>query len=133
MYETITGLKEKIAAVMPLLDANLTAAYNEWMSGSLAKSAFEYCSTRHLAAGHIMEANPEELVEEAALAASARLFLDLRSALKDVPTERKASAEAMVQGLRDFLITQGFTETNVFFDIPMRPVSAVSASSFMTA
>jgi hypothetical protein len=121
MYKTITGLKEHIAAVMPLLDANMAAAYQEWMAGTLAKGAFDYCSTRHLTAGHIVEANPAELNEEAALAAGARLFIDLRSALKDVPADHLAVEEAKVENLREFFVEQGFTETNQVFDIPMRP------------
>jgi hypothetical protein len=128
MYQTIIGLKQHIAAVMPLLDANLAAADKEWMAGTLAKGAFDYCSTRHLAAGHIVEANPAELNEEAALAAGARLFLDLRSALKDVPADRRAGEEAKVEGLRKFFVEQGFTAVNSLFNIPMRPTPRAAAS-----
>lgn len=128
MYKTIIGLKEHIAAVMPLLDANMAVAYKEYMAGDLAKGAFNYVSTRHLAAGHIVEANPAELNEEAALAAGARLFLDLRSALKDVPADRRATEEANVESLRTFFVEVGFTEVNRHFNIPMRPAQPAAAA-----
>lgn len=128
MYKTIIGLKEHIAAVMPLLDANLAAAHKEYMAGSLAKGAFNYCSTRHLTAAHIVEANPAELNEEAALAAGARLFLDLRTALKDVPADRRAAEEAKVENLREFFVKEGFTAINRHFDIPMRPAPSATVA-----
>jgi hypothetical protein len=121
MYETLIELKKRIAAVMPLLDANLAAARTEWMAGILARGAFEYCSTRHLTACHIVEAPPETLLEEPALLAGARLFIDLRSAMKDVPADRRAADEAKVEELRKFYAEQGFTAINPHFDIPMKP------------
>jgi hypothetical protein len=127
----LIALQTRVAAVLPLLEANVGAAYREWMDGTLARGAYEYCLHRSAVASAIAGSPLDELVVEAAFLAGAPLFIDLHSAMKDVPSERQPGEQAKVDALHSLYIAQGFTEMHPHLKIPVLPSNCVAQSSLI--
>jgi hypothetical protein len=121
MTTQINELKTHVSAILPLLDANLGAANKEWMAGDISRGAYEYCLQRHAVALSIIGMDVSELNEDGAFKAGATLFIDLRSAIKDVPVEKRDSEQKKVDDFLSFYVDSGFTEEHALFKIPIRP------------
>jgi len=121
MTQKITQLQARVTDILPLLDANLKAAYNEWMNGKISRGAYEYCLSRHGSAISMIGRNPIELNEDIVFKIGATFFIDLRSAIKDVPAVEMERAQKKIDDLLSFYVKSGFTETNKFLEIPALP------------
>jgi len=107
---------------MPLLTANVSAAHAEYMDGRLAHGAYNYCLSRQAQVLAVLAADEARVTVTAALKVCSMMFLDLRTAVKDLSEVEKPSAQAKVDELLTFYKEQGFTETNPVFDIPAMPI-----------
>lgn len=123
MQTNLTQLQAHLSAVLPLLSANLSAAYTEWTNGDLPRGAYEYCRARHATALALIHATSLDVPVDAAFAAGAPLFLDLRTALKDVPENERPSARAGVDALHALYRAQGFTDTCNVLRVPCKPAA----------
>lgn len=117
----LQSLKASLANVMPILDANLGAAYREYMAGEIAAGAYRYVLSRHGNAAAVL--SRDDIDPAGAFKSCALLAIDLRSGV----TESKdlAGAEAQVEAWWQCYRDAGFTEVNPFFDAPMLPDAAV--------
>lgn len=125
MTEKILQLQAHVSAVQPLLVANLSAAHTEWMAGTLARGAYEYCLQRNSLAIALTSRPAADLDELEAFKAGAVLFMDLPYAVKDVPADRREGEQAKVDALRAFYVQNGYTEVHPFLKIPVRPSPAL--------
>lgn len=112
-----------VNAVQPLLATNLAAAYKEWMAGDLPRGAYEHCLSRSTVAAAIAggEATAVSAGLTGAMRAGALLFIDLKSAMREVAVGDQAIEQAKVEALRVFYGDQGFTETHAWLGIPVLP------------
>lgn len=110
-------LKERVTSVMPILNANLSAANAEWMRGDIPRGAFEYCLSRHATALELL--SRDDIDVEAAYRACAPLTIDIRTGLKDM--QDKTQTEGVMEAWLDCFRAAGFTEMNSFFGIPAKP------------
>lgn len=120
MSAQLLQLRQHVAAILPLLGDNLGLAYKDYMAGTLARGAYEYCRTRHDSALTIISSDIEQLDEDKALRVAATFFLDLRTALKDVPSCAQPAEQAKVDAMWAFFIECGFTQVSPLFDIPIK-------------
>lgn len=116
----IQSLKLNLTNVMPILDANLGAAYREYMAGDLPAGAYHYVLSRHKTA--LLVLSEGDLKPEAAYKACALLAIDLRAGLQE-STQKTSNAEAQVEAWWQCYRDAGFTEVNSFFHAPMLPSS----------
>lgn len=126
MQENLSKLQAHVTALMPVLNANLSAAYAEWMSGKIARGAYEYCLSRHATAAALTGPLPAEVTADAAFAAGAQLFLDLRTGLKDIPEAERAPAQTEIDAMLALYREQGFTETSFGMRVPRKPAAAAT-------
>jgi hypothetical protein len=117
----IQALKLRLTNVMPILDANLAAAHQEYMSSELPAGAFHYVRSRHEAA--LVVLSRDDLNPEAAFKSCALLAIDLRSGLQDA-ADQSPSASAEVEAWWQCYRDAGFTEVHEFFHAPMMPVAS---------
>lgn len=120
MTSTLLKLRHHVTAILPLLGDNLGMAYKDYMAGTLARGAYEYCRTRHDSALTIVSSKVEQLDEDKALRVAATFFLDLRTALKDVPSCAQPAEQAKVDAMWAFFVECGFTQVSPLFDIPIK-------------
>lgn len=113
----LQALKTNLAAVMPLLNANLEAAHAEYLAGDLAAGAYSYVCSRHSVAQSIVA--KDDVPPEIAYQACALLAIDLRTGVKDA--QDKADAQAKVDAWWECYREAGYTEINPFYDSPMLP------------
>lgn len=92
----IQSLKQSLTDVMPILDANLEAALEEWMAGDIPRGTFEYVRSRHLTAQAVVAR--DDIMPEDAFKACSLLAIDLRSGIKRVPVAPDASAKCEACG-----------------------------------
>lgn len=113
-------LKTNLTNVLPILDANLAAAYKEYMGGDLAHGAYGYVRARHETALAVL--SRDDIPADEAYKACASLAIDLRSGVKEVVDKAEAAEKvrAWWQCYRD----AGFTEVGKFFEIPILPDQA---------
>jgi hypothetical protein len=111
-------LKARLTDVLPISDANLSAAHMEYLSGKIPRGAFEYVRSRHEDALAVIAC--DNIPVELAFKACALLAIDLRDGVKEVPDVAQAQAmvDAWWQCYRDF----GYTELNTFFDSPAQVI-----------
>ncbi|WP_274644154.1 hypothetical protein [Pseudomonas serbica] len=114
----IHSLKLNLTNVMPILDANLGAAYREYMAGDLPKGAYSYVLSRHAMALSVL--SKDELEPKVAYKSCALLAMDLRCGLQE-PTMRTSGAESQVEAWWQCYRDAGYTEVNSFFNAPMLP------------
>ena len=114
----IKDLQEEVAKILPILDANLSAANKEWMAGEIARGAFEYCLSRHrIALTVIQEGWNLDIL--AAFAACAPLTMDIRSGLDQASSKEQAEEwSKKLDNWWAFYQKNGFVEVNSFFNIP---------------
>lgn len=117
----IQALKLRLTSVMPILDVNLAAAHQEYMSGELPAGAFHYVRSRHETA--LVVLSRDNLDPEAAFKSCALLAIDLRNGLRDM-TDQSSSATTEVEAWWQCYRDAGFTEVNSFFNAPMMPSPA---------
>jgi hypothetical protein len=114
----IEELKVAVTAVMPILDANLSAAYTEYMDGSLSAGAYGVVRTRHenacIVLSGTLPVDPLRAYEVCAM-----LTIDLRTGIKDMPDQKQAKNEFNVW--MDFYRRSGFTEDHKVFEFPTHP------------
>ena len=116
-------LRERVKSIMPILNANLSAAHDEWMSGKIARGAFEYCLSRHATALELLSGENFDI--ETAYRACAPLTIDIRSGLKD--TNDNGKTEEVMAAWIECFRNAGFTEMHRLYNIPIRPVEPVIA------
>lgn len=117
----IQSLKTSLTNVLPILDANLAAAYKEYMDGAIPRGAFEYVRSRHETA--LAAIARDDIPADDAYKACALLAIDLRDGVKEVADQ--AEAEAQVEVWWQCYREAGFTEVHTLFDAPIRPDAAV--------
>lgn len=116
----LQSLKERVTSVMPILDANLSAAHDEWMSGKIARGAFECCLSRHATALELLSL--DDIDPERAYRACAQITIDLRSGLGDM--QDKTKTDGVMEAWLDCFRAAGFTEMHKMLEIPVKPVDA---------
>lgn len=109
----LAPVRALVAEAMPVLNANLAAAHQEYMDGAIAKGAFDYVLGRYATAARIL--STDDLSFEDALQACARLTMDVRSGCSD------AARPDLLNRWVDFLREAGFTDDHPLFGWPMRP------------
>lgn len=118
----LQNLRSSLEKIMPILDANLSAAHNEYMDCKISAGAYRVVRQRHENALVVLSDN--SIHPEVAYKACAALAIDLGSGVKDMPNKEaaKTAVEDWWQCYRD----AGFSEIHRFFDIPALPDDAPS-------
>lgn len=116
---SLQSLKNLVSRAMPILDKNLHAAHSEWMSGEIARGAYEYCLSRHTTAIELLSL--DDIDPERAFRACAPITIDLRTGLKDM--QDKTQSEGLMEAWLDCFRSAGFSEMHPLFDIPYKPNS----------
>lgn len=119
----IESLKRNLINVMPVLDANLAAAYKEYMAGDIPAGAFHYVRTRHETACIVVSS--DNLEAERAYKSCALLAIDLRSGAEELAVSVKSQVDAWWKCFEE----AGFTEVTPFFEAPMLPSPETNAAS----
>lgn len=115
---TIEELKVAVTAVMPILNANLSAAYTEYMDGTLNAGAYGVVRTRHENACIVLaDAVPVDTLR--AYEICALLTLDLRTGVKEMID--KAEAASALNDWLAFYRSNGFTDDHKVFEFPTHP------------
>ena len=113
----VQALKTQLTLVMPILDANLAAAYKEYMAGDLSAGAYGYVRARHEQAHLVLASNDPNAL--AAYESCALLAIDLHSGINEMADKKHAiqHVEDWWQCYRD----AGFTHIHKHFDSPTLP------------
>lgn len=115
---TTVDLKAALSAVMPILNANLSAAYTEYMDGTISGGAYGVVRTRHENACIVLDGT---MIIDAlrAYEVCAMLTLDLRTGIKEMADQ--SQAKASFNEWVAFYRRSGFTEDHKVFDFPTHP------------
>lgn len=125
---TVVQLQNRVTAVMPLLNENLTAAHRDWMDCVIPRGAYEYCLSRHATALNLLGADERLLEPDLTFKACSTLFIDLRAAMNDMPANKKQEEQAKVDALLALYVANGFTEMHPLFNIPSKPAAPRTAN-----
>jgi hypothetical protein len=117
----LQALKASLNNVLPILNANLGAAYNEYMDSTIPAGAYGYVRSRHETALAVI--SRDDIEPEQAYKACAALTLDLTSGITLM--DDAADAEAKLQGWWKCYRDAGFTDIHSFLKIPVQPDGAV--------
>jgi hypothetical protein len=117
----LQALKASLNRVLPILNANLSAAYNEYMDCTIAAGAYGYVRSRHETALAVI--SREDIDPEQAYKACAAVTMDISSgiALMDDATDAEEKLNDWWKCYRE----AGFTDIHPFFKIPVQPGGAV--------
>lgn len=112
--DDIINIQGHIKALLPLLDKNQGLACQEYISGSLAKGAFDVVVTRNSTA-HVL-ANADNInCPLALLKAFSPCLIDVRCYAKEYTSTK---VQQVYKDLLELYLEFGFSETDKFFDIP---------------
>lgn len=114
----ISMLKRNVESIIPLLDKNLSLAYQEYIDGALPCGAYRHILSRHALAVDIV--NCDIVDEKKAFESASFLTIDLRYYIKN----DKPDMEQTLVSWIDFLRDQGMTSTNPIFGHPAFPIAA---------
>lgn len=110
-------LKDHLRQVMPILDANLSAAYREYMDGKIPNGAYQHVLSRHGIA--ITVIGDDSIHPEVAYKGCALLAIDLRSGLDEMAD--KDTAKRLIDGWWQCYRDAGFNEIHALFKFPQQP------------
>jgi hypothetical protein len=121
-------LQTHLSRVLPILDANLSAAYREYMDGKIPAGAYHYVLARH---GDVLTViNDSTMPAEIAYRACAAVAIDLRSGIADLAD--KSAAQALADGWWQCYRDAGFIEINPYLNIPKHPEPMRAVSPAVT-
>lgn len=112
---TTKQFRQILSNVLPLLTENRDKAYQEWLSGDLAKDAFKYIDS-HLSYVHmILAAEDGDHSLEHLCQICAPMTTDIKAAIKDLPGQN-----FVLDVWFDFFGKAGFKDRHPVFDIPIK-------------
>lgn len=106
-------IKQLVQDAMPLLEANLQAANQEYLEGKISNGAFNYVLMRHAMACQILSDHDND--GETLWRSAATLTIDLQSICQDL--KRDDFLNMWIEAFKK----EGFTSTHSFLDYPVRP------------
>lgn len=113
----LAALNHHLRQVMPILDANLSAAYREYMDGKIPNGAYQHVLSRHGIALAVI--GDDSIHPEAAYKGCALLAIDLRCGLEEMVD--KDVAMRHIDGWWQCYRDAGFSEIHALFESPQQP------------
>lgn len=129
--KAIHQLQKLVTRVLPLLEKNLWAAHWEALDGFwLARGPYSTCRDRHSVALTLIRMSAHQLSLDGSLGACEMLFIDLRSAMKDLAADEdveapeRDEAQGKFDALWNFYKEHGYPFVNPLLGIPAKQDTA---------